>query len=130
MLPGKVPRPVLYTPKKTKDWEDHVAESARSQMLSVDVEGDRDFTMPIRDVRVFARIRFNITKPPSYSKKVVHATRKPDVDNLVKAVLDGLVNGKIIYDDDCITDLSVSKRYADGLEHPTGVEIELTCIEL
>lgn len=125
---GGKPIPQLYTPATTKKWEEHIAASARAQLIAVEVEGDTDFTMPIRQMRVMARIRFNIEKPVSYPKRIVHATKKPDLDNLVKAVLDGLVNGKVIDDDACITDMSVSKRYADPLNHPPGVEIELTCL--
>ena len=121
--------PQLYTPKETQQWESHVAESARAQLLSVEVEGD-DFTLPVSEVRVLANLRFNLDKPVSYPKRVVHATKKPDLDNLVKAVLDGLVQGRVLEDDNCITDMMVSKRYSDHLDHPVGVEVELTCLKV
>lgn len=124
---GRKPMPQLYTPKETQAWEAHVADTARAQLLGVEVEGD-DFTMPIEASRVLAHIRFNIKKPVSYPKSVVHATKKPDLDNLVKAVLDGLVQGRVLEDDNCVTDMMVSKRYEHPLDHPAGVEIELTCI--
>jgi Holliday junction resolvase RusA-like endonuclease len=126
---GRKPLPQLYTPKETAVWEAHVAEVARAQLLGVEVEGE-DFVLPVDEVRVLANLRFNLDKPVSYPKRVVHATKKPDLDNLVKAVLDGLVQGRVLADDNCITDMMVSKRYSHPLEHPTGVEIELTCLKL
>lgn len=127
--PGKRPFPQFYTPKKTAAWEHHVAEIAKIQLLSVEADGDQDFILPVAEKRVMATMRFNLRKPPSYPKSVIHATKKPDLDNLVKAILDGLVSGRILEDDNCVTDLTVSKRYADAI-HPPGVEIEMTCLPL
>lgn len=127
--PGKRPFPQLYTPEKTAAWEAHVAADALEQLRSVEVDGDEDFTLPIKDCRILMDIRFNLRKPPSYPKSMVHAVKKPDLDNLVKAILDGMVQGRIIEDDNCITDLQTRKRYADA-EHPPGVEVELTCLPL
>lgn len=121
------PFPQFYTPKKTKTWEEHVANTARAQVLTAPVVGDDDFLLPVQDCRVLANLRFNMKKPASYPKSVVHDVRKPDLDNLVKAILDGLVQGRILEDDNAITDMFVSKRYADAT-HPLGVEVELTCI--
>lgn len=127
---GGRPFPQFYTPEKTVKWEQLVAEHARAQLLAVEVEGDQDFTLPVAaEVRILANIRFNIAKPVSYPKSVKHATRKPDLDNLVKAILDGLVTGRVITDDNCVTDLMTSKRYACQ-DHPVGVEVELTCLPL
>ena len=104
-----------------------MAATSLAQLRGVEIEGDSDFTMPIRDMRIIASLRFNLRKPKSYAKSVAHATKKPDLDNLVKAILDGLVQGRVIEDDNCITDLSVMKRYADD-QHPPGVEVDLTCL--
>lgn len=125
--PGKKPFPSLYTPEKTKAWEEHVGKVSLEQLRSVEVEGDEDFTLPVRDSRILANLRFNLKKPPSYPKSMVHAIKKPDLDNLVKGIFDGLVQAGVIEDDNCITDMSVSKRYADAA-HPIGVEVELTCL--
>lgn len=126
---GGRPFAQTYTPEKTKAWEDHVATTSKAQLLKVELEGDGDFVLPIREMRVLAHVRFNLRKPVSYPKSIVHATRKPDLDNLVKGVLDGLVMGGVLDDDNCITDIQMMKRYAEA-DHPPGVEIELTCLPL
>lgn len=124
---GGKPFVQFYSDKKTVEYEDHVGGCALIQLRGVEVEGDQDFTLPVKECRILAHLRFNLRKPPSYSKRVVHATKKPDLDNLVKAVLDGLVKANVIDDDNCITDISMMKRYATE-DHPVGVEVELTVL--
>lgn len=128
VIPGSKPRAHFYTPAKTKAWEEHVGVHALDQLRSVRSEGG-EFTMPMAECRILAALRFNIRKPVSYSKSVLHATKKPDLDNLVKAILDGLTQAQVIEDDNCITDISSMKRYATD-EHPLGVEVELACLPL
>ena len=63
---------------------------------------------------------FTFPRPKSLPKKVTHHIKKPDVDNLAKAVLDAL-NGIIYRDDSQVNKLSVSKLYGSD----TGVIIEI-----
>lgn len=125
--PNRKPFVQFYTDKKTVDYEDSVGQHALVQLRAVEVDGDEDFTLPVRDSRIIAHLRFNLKKPVSYPKSVKHATKKPDLDNLVKTVLDGLVKGGVIDDDNCVTDISMMKRYADD-DHPVGVEVDLTVL--
>lgn len=41
-------------------------------------------------------------------------SRRPDLDKLLRALLDGLVAGRAISDDSQVTDVSCRKRYATG----------------
>lgn len=112
-----------YKPEKTEQWEEHVGENAIAELRAI--PADIAFTLPFPDTsRVLAHMRFNLRKPASYSRWVIWPTKKPDVDNLSKAILDGLVQGAVLADDNNVTDLTLQKRYADG-EHPPGVEVEL-----
>ena len=125
---GGRPFPQFYTPAMTAAWEDHVGESARNQLLGLEAEGDgEDFTLPLNGYRFLTVMRFNLVKPKSYPKRIVHHTKKPDRDNLEKAVLDGLVKGRILGDDNAVTDSLSFKRYEEP-GHPAGVEIDLTAI--
>ena len=54
-----------------------------------------------------------------------HHIKKGDIDNLVKAVLDAMVDCAILKDDNIVCDLHATKRYG---ENP-GVEIEVERIE-
>lgn len=44
-------------------------------------------------------------------KELIRVIKKPDIDNLLKAILDGL-NGVAFADDNQITDVTVKKRYS------------------
>lgn len=122
---GKKAHPQFYTPAKTRAWEEHIGEHAVAQLRTL----TEDFVMPVSERRFMVNMRFNIRKPSSYPKHVVHAVKKPDLDNLLKAILDGIVTAGVIDDDNAITDLSVCKRYATD-DHPLGVEVDITCLPI
>ena len=97
-----------YTDAKTKQYELLVMESY------LDASDGYKFTSPVR-VTIMAHF-----KPPKKSKKVVGdmlnghilPTKKPDVDNIAKIILDGL--NRVAWDDDTqVVDLSVSKYYSE-----------------
>ena len=98
-----------YTPEKTKQYETLVGLCYRN------IAKDYKFTSP---VRVIVMAHFKI--PKGKSKKVVGdmlnghilPTKKPDVDNVAKIILDGL-NGIAWEDDTQVTELVVSKYYSE-----------------
>lgn len=113
-------------PAKVKKCEARVKAAAERAM-----EGRQPF-----DSAVTLRLCLNMQVPKSWSKKkraeafrhLILPTTRPDLDNLCKAVLDGL-KGVVYRDDSQITDLTVTKRYAPE----PGVDIlarEITAIDL
>jgi Holliday junction resolvase RusA-like endonuclease len=50
---------------------------------------------------------------------------KPDIDKLVRAVMDGLTDGGLLGDDARVVDLHTTKRYPNPGD-PTGVGIDVT----
>lgn len=54
---------------------------------------------------------FILPRPLSYPKRVVAHTRKPDLDKLVRAVLDALAAGVLFGDDAAVVSLRASKSY-------------------
>ena len=102
--------PVAYTPAKTKTYEDEVRLIAsKAKGSGSTLEGS---------VGVFIYITFSV--PQSYSKRKREAclsgeqkhTKKPDLDNVAKALIDGM-NGIIFKDDPQITSLHVTKVYGE-----------------
>jgi len=68
---------------------------------------------PIRvQVIFYMQIPKSISKKKSLLMRGKPHTKKPDSDNLVKAVLDAM-NGIVYYDDGQIFNLTVSKFYSD-----------------
>ena len=98
-LRGKFP--IIYTPKTTRDAEDEFLSQAIEKRPKTPLEGP-----------LSVRICFFKVKPKSYSKNRVYWTQKPDLDNLVKLVLDAL--NKVFYvDDSQVVELSCSKKFAN-----------------
>lgn len=97
-----------YTPAKTKKYEDEVRMMAKAAMGSSE---------PLETpVSVFIHVTVPI--PQSYSKKRSEAclsgserpAKRPDLDNQIKAVLDGM--NEVVFKDDCqIVALHAKKTY-------------------
>lgn len=100
-----------YTPTKTAKYEDKVGSAAMVAMV-----GKEPLDQALR-VTLSAYIQI----PQSWSKKKkaaalageVFPTCKPDIDNIGKAVLDGM-NGIVFKDDSCVCDVFKRKRYSDN----------------
>ena len=98
-----------YTDAKTLTYEKSIQTYAKQAMGS---------TSPLIGA-VAAYLHIGVPIPPSYSKTRQKAcinglerpTKKPDIDNIVKAVLDGM-NGIVYLDDKQVVDLHLTKVYS------------------
>ena len=70
-------------------------------------------------------MRIYTLKPKSKPKKIKHWTTKPDLDNLIKSILDPL-NGVFWRDDSIIIKLEATKSYGDTAR----IEVEIYEIEM
>ena len=102
--------PVAYTPEKTKNYESDVGIMAKAAIgASKPLEGA---------LEAFIYVTFPV--PASYSKKRTEAclsgqekhTKKPDLDNVVKAVLDGM-SDIVFLSDSQITSIYATKVYGE-----------------
>jgi Holliday junction resolvase RusA-like endonuclease len=101
---------MVYTPKKTKDYEGLVKEEANKKM-----QGIKALDCPLKVSVVVA-----VPLLKSWSKKraqealsgFIRPTKKPDLDNFIKAALDAC-NGIVWRDDSIITRLSATKIYSE-----------------
>jgi len=100
MLSG---RAAMYTPAKTKQFENYVklvaAQHAPEELLTTALE---------------VRLDFLFHRPKSLPKKIRYHTKKPDVDNLAKSVLDSM-EGIIYVNDSQVISLKVTKDYGTPL---------------
>ena len=78
---------IMFSPKNTKDWEQLIRSAAQDHVP------DELFDDPL-----CASVTFYMLKPKSRPKKCLYPDRKPDLDNLEKAVFDALE--KVIYTND------------------------------
>lgn len=114
----KLSRWGTYTPKKTKDYEEYIKKEWLKTGINCPLEG------PLKVSIVFIRrIQKNCRKAEKTAKinGTIKPIIKPDLDNYIKAVLDGL-NGLAYKDDSQICELSAEKIY--GIEPKTIVVIE------
>lgn len=99
---GKFTR--TYTPKKTLRYEETIAEYAREQ---IDAAPENIFPL---DGPVLAEITA-VFKRPKSRKAGAMMDRKPDIDNVVKAILDGLSNGGALQTDSRVVEIRARKEY-------------------
>jgi Holliday junction resolvase RusA-like endonuclease len=111
------------TPKQTVSYENYV-KLAYSQAYPGRVPFEKD-------VPLLVSIKAYFKTPASVSKKKhqamledrIRPTKKPDCDNIAKAVLDAL-NGIAYYDDSQVVTVTVEKLYSDT----PRVEVEMEAI--
>lgn len=100
----------MFTPSKTLAYEGLVAHCGAAAMAG----------RPLLEGPVELRLIIDVAIPASWSKRKqqralaaeILPTTKPDVDNIVKAIGDGL-NGVVWKDDSQVSDVMARKRYAE-----------------
>lgn len=75
---------------------------------------------------VWVQVRFAMPRPKSLKKGITYHAKRPDLDKLIRAILDGLTAGGAFTDDGQVFDISATKVYANG--EPTGCEIFLDTV--
>jgi Holliday junction resolvase RusA-like endonuclease len=102
-----------YDPKDSRQYKDNVAAQIVAQQ-PVFCEG------PLR-----VELCFYLPRPKTLSKKVLHHTKKPDLDNLIKGTKDAM-KGIVWRDDSQVVNLEAAKIYT---ETEPKVEIRVKEIE-
>lgn len=89
-----------YDPANCKDWKRTVLAQCIDQRPAAPATG------PLR-----IHLEFYLRRPISLAKNIHHHTKRPDLDNLAKAVKDAL-KGVIYQDDSQIVEIIACKRYS------------------
>lgn len=98
----------VYTPKRTKEQEERI----RAEWIAKN--GNEPLTGCVVLKAVFYMgIPKNISKEKRAMLKVSRPTKRPDIDNLAKLVIDAL-NGVAYVDDKQIAVLIAGKEYSEG----------------
>jgi len=108
----------------------HVYEDSKVKEYKKDVRRQIEEALPHRhlpiDIPVVIWLEFYLSRPKTLKKTVKHHVKKPDIDNLSKAILDSM--DLLITDDNLVTWLHAGKFYADE-DNPPGVLIKLYPVE-
>lgn len=94
----------------------------RKQVATIASQEAADAKMELYDGACAVDLTFYMPKPKSKPKTQTLVSTKPDIDKLIRAVLDSLT-GTIITNDSRVVDIVARKRYS--IEAP-GVSIKLT----
>jgi crossover junction endodeoxyribonuclease RusA len=110
--------------KRTKPWKHTVTE------LALAARGEA----PAIDGPVIVELALYLPRPKSAPQRVKHPAKKPDIDKLVRAILDALTYARVWNDDSQVVSLLATKRFAGGADdQPRGVpraEITVQPLEL
>ena len=100
-----------YTPKATKAYEETVGRMATLEMRGK----DQLFGALHMDMRAHFKLpsHWSKAKRDAALLGLVQPTGRPDIDNLIKSVADGL-QGIVYQDDSAIVSVACSKVYAAG----------------
>lgn len=102
---------------KMKPWAQEISGAAASIARGVDTT----------DRAISVRLDFYLTRPASAPRRVWAPIRKPDLDKLVRAVLDALT-GIAWVDDSQVVSIQTTKRFATPAE-PPGVSVSVSIEE-
>lgn len=110
---------MIYTPTRTKDYEKLIQQYFLIKYPNHEILANRI------SVEIIAYMK--IPKNTSKKKKeemldgIISPTKKPDIDNIAKSILDAL-NKFVFEDDNQVSKISVEKKYGD--EEKVYVKIE------
>jgi Holliday junction resolvase RusA-like endonuclease len=105
--------------RNTDRWRHRIANEAQR----CNEDRPLSFYCEDRNLGYVVRMQFHFTKPKSMPKKRNLNTKRPDLDKLVRAVLDG-ITGVLIPDDAQVISISALKCYCDGTHQP-GLSISV-----
>ena len=112
-----------HTNRNTEQWRHRIATEAQKANES----RERGFFIDDRKYGYDILLHFHFSKPQSMSKKHWIHTKRPDLDKLVRAALDG-ITGVLIPDDAQVTSITASKDYCQNGTVP-GLHISVRRLE-
>lgn len=107
-------RPIItHSNRNTKEWRQRIATEAQAKRPA---HWDMDRA-------IFLSVTFLMPRPKSLPKKVFQDVKRPDLDKLIRAVMDALT-GIYYQDDSQVVLISATKNYV-GKDDTPGVEIRI-----
>jgi crossover junction endodeoxyribonuclease RusA len=114
-IPRGWTRPVITTDNsKLKPWRQELAQTALILMRESGAQ------IAARGVPISVALSFVFEKPRSEQKSKIHKTTKPDLDKLLRAVLDALT-GIVYQDDSQVCECRVTKFFGS----PARIEVQV-----
>ena len=114
--------------KTKQEFADKVRLDAPKKPLVGDISLVLTFYIPRPKMhfKTVAKKVSKILKP--WAEEIIYCKKKPDVDNLVKYVMDSCQN--LLWEDDCtIVEVKAKKIYTEAPEHEPKTEIEYCLVK-
>lgn len=116
-----------YTPHDTVAYEADVRRTAKKTVAEFNLTNDAPWNLAgAYRVRITAIFRVPISwskrKRAAAFRDEIRPTAKPDIDNIAKAVLDGM-NGVVFGDDSLVSEMIIQKVYQLNDEDEPRVEV-------
>lgn len=109
---------MVYTPNKTKDYEYLVQQSFKLKYPRF-----QEITGRV-GIEIIAYIKIPKSTPKKDIEKMLEGeispTKKPDIDNIAKSLLDAM-NNFVFHDDNAVSKITVEKKYS--LEDKTYIKV-------
>ena len=107
------------TRRDLRSWRRRVAVAARATSGGTTID---------KDTPVTVRLVFRMPKPKTMPKGRIAPTVTPDLDKLLRAVLDSLTIAEVYADDCQVFDAHAVKLY-ETPQHPPGVYVEIETVQ-
>lgn len=109
-----------YTPARTVAWEAKVRDACKAAMATAgQLRATHDTPLAVEIIAYYSRPKGKM----QHAARAVWPIVKGDIDNVAKAILDGM-NGTAYVDDSQIVSLCAHRRYVSGW-HPPHVRVRL-----
>jgi crossover junction endodeoxyribonuclease RusA len=107
-------RPLIESSKYVKPWREDIRQAVI-----------KDYSGPVLDEALTVELQFFMPRPGSTPKSYTpYAVKRPDIDKLVRAVLDAISSAGVWADDARVVELYATKALAENDERP-GVYIRV-----
>ena len=114
-------RPIMTSDNaRTRPWKDAVVWAAADALAEATIRGPVEVALTFR----FGRPKSHHGKRGLLPSAPRLPSVRPDLDKLVRAILDALVEASVMADDAQVVTLSATKDYAADWEHP-GVDVSV-----
>jgi Holliday junction resolvase RusA-like endonuclease len=102
---------VTHDNPRTRPWRAMVRDAAMQA---------RAGAVPLEGVGLEVVVEFYLPRPASAPKRVTEPAKKPDLDKLLRALLDGITDAGVWRDDALVIVASARKAFAGGVHDPLG----------
>lgn len=115
---GKPVTRLIPMDSKERPWRDKVRQAALAAMT------DNQFGGYGKDTPLILLAQFALVSPKTVRRH--RPTVKPDLDKLLRCLMDGLTDSGIIHDDAQITSITTAKKYTGESDDTPGCTVLLT----